>query len=172
MRTLCLKREFCSPCQTDADCLAVPNQICAKDISGTKICTKRCDLVLNSCPWGNAAICDVWDKDLGFPTCAHRFRSCKGTGQNCEPCVDENDCGQNGLCLTTGFTGERFCVDLDLSCAGCTGAPLCINAGCPDTPGGLPGQCLEDPGGSLHRKCYGANVNSDPLGSPQIGCWP
>jgi hypothetical protein len=180
LRNLCLKREYCNECETDADCLALPNQICAKDTKGNKICTVVCDPNLtNACPWGTASICDVWDKDLGVPTCAHRFGACKGTGKSCEPCLDDGDC-PNGICLSSDFTGERYCVDLGDSCS-CAGLPLtqnaiCTGGGCPQTPGNLPMKCYGGPAidstNPLYLKCVGANSSSPIGGSPQTGCWP
>jgi hypothetical protein len=81
----CVRRSFCSPCETDADCLGVPDRICARDASGDKICTKRCDPAVVSCPWGNASECGVFDPEVGAPTCSHSFVSCRGTGKACEP---------------------------------------------------------------------------------------
>ncbi|MCA9597107.1 MAG: hypothetical protein KC776_27525 [Myxococcales bacterium] len=180
LRNICLKREYCNECETDADCLAVQGQVCAKDTKGNKICTVECDPNLpNACPWGSASICDVWDQDLGVATCAHRFGSCKGTGKSCEPCLDDGDC-PTGLCLSSDFSGERYCVDLTPSCD-CTGLPLvqqaiCTGGGCPQTPGGAAMQCYGGPqvqaGGSpLYQKCVGANIAA-PNASPQTGCWP
>jgi hypothetical protein len=172
VRRLCLKREFCSTCETNADCLALPNQVCAKDMNGNKSCTEPCDPNVNACPWGNAATCGVWDQELGYATCAHRFGSCAGTGLGCEPCMDQNDCKANGSCVTNRFSGERFCVDLDPSCTGCQRPGLCSGGGCPDTPGGLTGICVEQPGTPLQHKCYGANSLTNVLNSQQLGCWP
>jgi hypothetical protein len=174
MRRMCLRKEFCSSCETNADCASIPNQICARDRSGAKICTVQCDPGINSCPWGFAAVCDVWDTELGIPTCAHRFGSCKGTGKSCEPCNDDDDCPNGGLCITTSFTHERFCIDMTASCDECPDTQTCIGNGCPLTPGGLAMTCY---GGipsaePLFRKCVGANVNQNPLESPQNGCWP
>src|SRR5690606_11635013 len=56
---LCVQRRFCAPCESDADCMAVPNQVCARDASGEKICTTLCDPDATSCPWGNASACAV-----------------------------------------------------------------------------------------------------------------
>ncbi len=181
LRNLCLKRQYCNECESDADCMALPEQICAKDVKGNKHCTALCDPnISNACPWGNASDCQVWDKDLGVPTCAHRFGACKGTGKSCEPCVDDADC-PTGLCLSSDFTNERYCVDLGPSCD-CSGLSLqsnaiCQGGGCPQTPGGLTMNCYGGPsvqaGGSpLYQKCVGANVQTGFGSSPQTGCWP
>ncbi len=178
LRHICTKRSFCDECQTDVDCASAPGQICAKDSNGNKYCTVTCDPKTDSCPWGSAATCDVWDKDLGIPTCAHRFGSCKGTGKSCEPCRDDADC-PGGLCLTAQFSGEHYCVDMAVTCD-CTGFPVTQNAvcdggGCPQSPGGVTLSCY---GGSaeatsaLYKKCVGGNTQSSPLATPQTGCWP
>jgi len=181
LRNICLKRSYCNECESDDDCRGKAGQICAKDIGGNKICTVLCDPnVDNACPWGNASICAVHDTDLGKPTCAHRFKACHGTGQNCEPCVDDKDC-PNGLCLDSSFTGEKYCVNIKTKCD-CTGLPVeqgvsCTGGGCPQTPGGLQGTCyggdaVQQAGSALYQTCVGANVNPNPSATPQTGCWP
>jgi hypothetical protein len=173
---VCKHRAFCSECQTDADCRGEPNQICASDGSGGKICTVVCDPNVNSCPWGSAASCALWDTALGKPTCAHRFGSCRGTGKGCEPCVEQSDC-PNGFCTEAQFTGERYCVDLGDSCSCPDGTQsTCKGGGCPTTPapGSLTMTCY---GGSafessaLHGKCLGATVEVGTRAAKE-GCWP
>jgi hypothetical protein len=171
---LCLVREFCNECKTDADCAGKPHQICARDESGQKICTVLCDSGVNSCPWGSAAVCGLWDTDLGKETCTHRFGSCRGEGKSCQPCIDQTDC-PDGLCTETQFTGERYCVDLSVSCSCPAGTEsTCVGGGCPNTPAGKPLTCL---GGSIYidsplaGKCLGAET--DPLSeASRQGCWP
>ena len=171
---VCLVREFCNECETDADCAGKAHQICARGESGEKTCTVLCDSGVNSCPWGSAAVCGVWDKDLGKETCTHRFGSCHGEGKSCEPCVDQRDC-PDGYCWETQFTGERYCVDLTVTCSCPAGtASTCVGGGCPSTPAGKPLTCL---GGSSYRdsplagKCLGAET--DPLSeASRQGCWP
>lgn len=183
LRHYCLKREFCNECKTDADCNEEQGQICAKDQSGNKICTVLCDPKTNSCPWGSAAKCGVWDKDLGKPTCAHRYGSCKssGTPAGCDPCVDDSDCGSNGLCVSSQFTGEHFCLELGETCSCPAGTTqTCDGGGCPKAAGGksslvetcLGGSLIKQQGSPLYNTCYGANSSSDPFGTPQTGCWP
>lgn len=178
-RSVCRPREFCSSCQSDADCLAVPGQICARDQSGAKICTQRCDLKHPSCPWGSAASCGVWDQELGTPTCAHRFGQCKGRGRSCEPCLTDDDCGASGACLSSGFTGEHWCVDLSVHCSCAADASsngLCSGGGCPKSPSGLTMTCVDStPSAPKSGLCEGADTSSSQLSdsSPQqTGCWP
>ena len=174
-RSVCRQREFCSPCASDADCLGVPNQICAKDESGEKICTRLCDTEAQSCPWGNAAKCGYFDDDLGAATCSHRFGSCHGSGQTCEPCRSNDDCPGGG-CAASSFTGERWCVNFDTRCE-CPNGPdasgACSDGGCPPSPSGLVIQCIGSEQSSLFNTCYAASSGSQTqLGaSPQTGCW-
>jgi hypothetical protein len=177
-RNVCRPRKFCTSCSSDSDCLAVPNQICAADQSGAKICTELCDPLHPSCPWGTATACGIWDRDLGLATCAHRFGQCVGTGKSCEPCQRDTDCGTNGACTASSFTGERWCVDFNVSCS-CGGNVdvngTCTGGGCPKTPGGLSMICEDDPTltGSTTGLCVGANTAEGILqSSPQTGCWP
>jgi hypothetical protein len=169
-RSVCRQREFCSTCKSDADCLGTPNQVCAKDESGEKICTRLCDTGARSCPWGNAAQCAVFDEELGVPTCSHRFGSCHGSGETCEPCRGNADC-PGGICAASQFTGERWCINLSTRCeceSGVDDTGTCDDGGCPNAPSGLPVLCIAE-----EQVCYAANSASDtPLGSsPQTGCW-
>lgn len=175
VRSVCRQREFCSPCESDADCLAVPNQVCARDESGEKICTRLCDTGSRSCPWGNAARCGNFDDELGAATCSHRSGSCHGSGETCEPCRTDADC-PGGVCAAQQFTGERWCINFSTRCE-CPGpvgaAGTCDDGGCPDSPGGLKVMCIGDERSSLFNTCYAANSSSESeLGaSPQTGCW-
>jgi len=175
-RNVCRPRKFCSPCETDGDCLAVANQVCAKDESGTKTCTQLCDLKHPSCPWGTAAECGIWDTDLNLPTCQHRLGKCLGKGKSCEPCLKDADCGARGACNSSSFTGERWCVDLSLSCS-CGDAAdangLCTGGGCPESPSGLSMLCSDaTPSTPNSGICVGAYTSSALGSSPQTGCWP
>ena len=174
-RNACRPRKFCSTCQSDADCLASANQICAKDKSGANICTQLCDPKHPSCPWGSAATCGVWDQDLGVPTCAHRFGQCTGTGKSCEPCQQDADCGPSGACTSSSFTSERWCVDLTVTCSCGSDAGVCTGGGCPLSPSGLQLQCVDiTPMTANSAVCNGANTSSGLLvaSSQQTGCWP
>lgn len=174
----CVRRRFCAPCETDADCLTVAGQVCARDQSGEKICTSLCDTSVDSCPWGNATLCGNWDDELGQPTCAHRYGSCHGEGKGCEPCVRDQDC-PTGFCNGSGYTGERWCVDSSVEC-NCDGLEtknhICAAGnGCPRTPGGLKMSCYDfsrGEGDPVAHACFGANTTgTSDLASPQMGCW-
>ena len=171
---VCLHREFCSTCDSDADCRGVPNQVCAKDESGQKICTVLCDPNLDSCPWGNAAACGKWDPSLGVATCEHRSGSCHGTGSSCDPCVQQTDC-PNGWCNEARFSGERYCVDTTVACSCPSGTTqTCTGGGCPVTPGNRPMTCY---GGSSYAStpvaglCIGAPADAAERASKE-SCWP
>ena len=171
VRHVCVRNTFCSSCERDEDCLAIAGQICAKDQSGNKICTFPCDPSVLSCPWGDATECGLWDKERGVTTCAHRFGACRGTGKGCEPCVDSSDCAPTGYCTRARFTGERFCVDLSVSCNCADAADAngqCEGHGCPLSPGGLPMICADS---ELGKHCFGANSADSTVDSLQNGCW-
>lgn len=182
LRNICMKREFCGECQSDDDCRAMPNQLCASDGKGHKYCTVICDPnVSNACPWGSAAECAVHDTALGKPTCAHRFGACKGTGKGCEPCLDDKDC-PTGLCLSTDYGGEHYCVDLAVKCD-CAGLSVdqgvsCDGGGCPKTPGTLDMKCyggdsVKASNSPLYQTCVGADaLNGAKAPYTLPGCWP
>ncbi len=166
----CRRRSFCSECESDADCRGEANQVCASDGSGAKICTVICDPLANSCPWGAATVCDLFDPDVGQPTCAHRFGSCSGNGASCEPCVDDADC-PDGFCSSSSFTGERFCLNLSDSCSCPEGESFCFGGGCPQTPGGLAMNCVPASQNAAPSACFGASVIPGDE-TAQLGCWP
>lgn len=178
IRRVCQPRSFCSPCQRDQDCLGISGQVCARDESGERICTVPCDSTADSCPWGNAAKCGNFDTDRGVTTCSHRFGSCRGTGNGCEPCIEDQDC-DGGVCSVFGFSGERFCIDLSQRCdcgADLNPGEVCAGHGCPPAPSGLEMFCLKSRSrnDSLGERCVSASSASSGLlsVSQQAGCWP
>ncbi len=175
-RNVCRPRKFCNSCSTDADCLASANQVCAADGSGAKICTQLCDLQHPSCPWGNAAQCAVTDPDLNVATCSHRFGSCTGTGKGCEPCLKDADCGSNGACTSSEFTGEHWCVNFGDTCTCGKDADAngtCAGHGCPMTPEGLLEMtCVDNSTSGAKGVCLGANTATGLSADVQTGCWP
>ncbi len=166
----CRRRTFCSPCDSDADCRGQANQLCARDASGQKICTKICDPLGTSCPWGSATTCDVFDAELGVPTCGHRSGSCGGTGASCDPCIDDSDC-PGGFCTSSSFTGEQFCANLGDTCSCSAGEGFCFGGGCPNTPGGLVMNCVPTSDGAPPSVCFGASIVPGDE-TAQLGCWP
>jgi len=168
LRKACIKQDYCTPCETDADCGALPGQICAKDATGTKICTTLCDERLpGACPFGSASSCRVYDEELGLPTCGHKFERCLGDGNACEPCVVDADCGPNGYCYETPSSRERLCIDLDFTCT--------ADSECPESPGGVIMDCLlssseVSPTSPLYQKCFAPNVATS-LTITRHGCW-
>lgn len=172
-RKLCVKRPYCAECERDEDCLSLPDGVCARDINGAKICTRRCDENTNSCPWGSASICGVWDDERGFATCSHRSGSCQGTGAACEPCVRDEDC-PGGTCFGSSYTGERWCVNFETTCS-CEGLTVrngvCQDGGCPRTPGEQVMLCLAGATDSDPGLCLGAPTTSSWTNSLQLGCW-
>ncbi len=176
MRNACVRNSYCHECETHEDCLGKPGQVCAKGPDGGKVCTVACDQGTDSCPWGTASECKVFDTDLGYATCGHRFGACKGTGQGCEPCANDGDCGPHAFCNSSTFTGERYCLDLSVECS-CEGLPdsnvpgTCAGGGCPTTPDGLQMLCVRGEGSIVSNRCLAANINTNPLSSPQLGCW-
>ncbi len=180
VRKACLKRRFCIPCETDIDCAALGNQLCARDAGGTKICTTTCDPdVADACPGGTSSFCSIHDAEVGIPTCSHRYRpetgdsfhSCLGSGGPCHPCFVDGDCGDNGLCTEAPTTGERFCLDLDFTCTLSGGV-----SDCPLSPGGVRMHCLGEaeglqPGMLLYHKCFAADVEPS-LDALKFSCWP
>ena len=171
---ICLRRGYCNECETDVDCRGRPHQVCAKDGSGNKICTILCDPGVNSCPWGSASVCRLWDEQLGIETCGHRFGSCTGDGSGCHPCIDQGDCPR-GECVSSAFTGERFCIDHEATCTCNAGAgTVCTGGGCPSTPAGSPMSCYGGDffiGTQYEGLCIGISTARAQLGEPE-GCWP
>jgi hypothetical protein len=176
LTNVCRHREFCTPCSTDADCRGKQGQLCAADESGEKICTVLCDPDVNSCPWGNAGGCGVWDRALGRATCSHRFGSCHGSGKSCEPCVDQGDC-PGGICTAAPYTGERYCIDLGVSCSCPAGTDAsCAGGGCPRSPepAALEMSCLGGTaydGSVLAGRCLASSADPT-LSAGHESCWP
>jgi hypothetical protein len=167
---VCLERQYCNDCETDADCRSVPGQLCARGSDGAKMCTIPCAPGFLSCPWGTASSCALWDESVGVPTCGHRAGSCHGAGNSCEPCIDDRDCPR-GFCSANTFTSERFCVDEAATCECPSGALTCLGGGCPETPGGLTMNCVPRAEDAAPDACYGApTIQSDETSA--LGCWP
>lgn len=179
LRAICRKNDACRPCETDVDCSGIAGQICAKDQTGAKICTQRCDPTKPTCPQGDEAECAIHDADLGFETCAHRFGSCAATeGLACAPCLSDKDCGGNSQCIDF-IGGSRHCIDFDFEC-NCDPDTDPVHSlvgtcqgGCPDSPSGMSMMCIGSDRSTLFQTCIGARIDA-PLGNPNlvVGCWP
>jgi hypothetical protein len=166
---ICSRRSFCNACETDADCRGLPDQVCARGADGTRSCTRVCDPVAGSCPWGSATECKLYDTDLGLPTCGHRFWSCSGGGNGCEPCLDDRDCNA-GFCSVNGYSGEQFCVSFAESCSCDPASTSCSGGGCPKTPDGREMNCVSREQDAPPSVCYGASEELTGGGS-LFACW-
>jgi hypothetical protein len=140
--TMCLKREFCSPCAVDDQC--PPSHLCATDTGGNRFCGKLCDPRKDptnpdiECPQpaniqdstGNTVPAgDVFEKCVPSAVgskksvCRPRVGQCHGpssiagipAGGVCAWCRtgEPGDC-PNGECFVDAFTTEHFCTQ------GCT----------------------------------------------------
>jgi hypothetical protein len=145
LRSECRPRKQCAPCTTDLDCSSIPGQHCTQ-VGPEKVCTRDCNVDSDcdntySCPAG---------------ACIPRFGACVGTGNFCEPCRTDLDCGGKDSklgCTHPGSGSESICFDSSLS-ASCT-----TDADCPTSPGGLHGTCLNEnqgvaQGDPQYHKCY------------------
>ncbi len=167
---VCRRKDYCTPCDSDADCAALPNQVCAEGPDGERSCTTLCDPARPSCPWGSASECAVFDRKLNRHTCGPRAGSCRGEGGSCTACLDDRDC-PSGFCIVEAYSKERYCFDATTSCECDDNAAACVGGGCPMTPGGLEMNCYADLGGPFQNVCLGAaTVPGDP--SSRAGCWP
>lgn len=157
LRKMCIKRPACAPCETDLDCSQFPGQRCA-DQAGTKVCAQTC-LSDNDCFPGYA--CDATG------VCLHKFGACKGTGNYCEPCTNDLDCGPaDGTSACATWDNGRGCFDYSLPDT-CT-----TDSDCPTSPSGKHGTCLDEAlgvgaGDPAYHHCY---VTFDP-NTYKTGCW-
>lgn len=141
LRMQCNKRGPCDPCESDYDCSYNPGHHC-REVVGTKVCTQDCFIDKDCNP----------DYKCVENACVPRFEGgCQGTGQFCEPCQDDADCGEGSYC-EHGTGDERGCLSID--------APACAaSADCPTAPSGQHGACLTS------GTCY------LPFDGKKLGCW-
>jgi hypothetical protein len=113
---VCLKRMYCSPCQTDLDCSPVAGtaQHCVNDKNGAFFCAPECTST-TECP--NEAWCA--DVGLGASVCYPRASVCVGDGTLCSPCRVDTDCGDDGICVKGQFTTEKSCAKKVDDCKSC-----------------------------------------------------
>ena len=146
LRNTCLKREECAPCETDLDCGGLANHCIAMPNESTKRCAREC---ATSKDCGRDFACQ--DIAGAGNVCVHKFGACVGSGNFCEPCLDDTDCGPltgTSVCFTHN-DGQRGCGDISFPTS-CTS-----DADCPKSPSGLNALCvLDDPNSSLFQKCY------------------
>jgi hypothetical protein len=155
LRRMCLRRTDCTACENDLDCSIIPGQRCVG--TGPAGADKRC-----------LADCNT-DTDCGpsyhcvSGSCAPRFPGgCKGTGQFCEPCQSDEDCGSKGskmACVKDDLSGERACLDLSFP-------TVCMSdLDCPTAPSGKHGRCIDNSASSIFQRCY------LPFSDEKYSCW-
>src|SRR5262249_55131232 len=127
-------------------------------VGSEKVCTRGC-LSNKDC-----------DPDYECTTgqCVPRFGACVGSGNFCEPCRNDEDCGGKGTtkaCVSlSGDQNECFDESLPDTCT--------TSADCPKSPGGKNGYCLDENLGvsstdALYHHCY-VPFN---LSSYKTSCW-
>lgn len=146
MRNTCIKREECAACESDLDCRGLANHCVGMANESTKRCAREC---ASNKDCGRDFVCQAVEG--AGNVCVHRFGACVGTGQFCEPCLNDADCGPptgTSVCFTHN-DGQRGCGDISFpfSCSS--------DADCPTSPSGLHAICvLDDPTSNLYKKCY------------------
>lgn len=159
LRTECRPRRQCAPCESDLDCSAIAGQHC-KQVGPEKACVRDC---------GSDGDCEGGFKCEGG-SCIPRFGACVGTGQFCEPCRNDLECGDKDsgrACVSFGGA-ERMCIDVTLSMS-CT-----TDNDCPVAPDGKHGYCADgdigaDPSSPYYHKCYFPSHFNQ--GAGRLSCW-
>ncbi len=173
LRNTCLKRNICSPCVTANDCSLSGDLTCV-DIAGVKSCTKPCrvdgDCNDDAYCFSTAAAAPCGNAPCDDGLCLPRAGSCRGTGEFCQPCLNDLDCSPPGsggtmACIEAG-TGMRGCFDTSFPDS-CT-----ADADCPESPSGLRGECLDEgeqltPSDDLYGRCYLPYLSS----ANKFQCW-
>lgn len=121
--TVCLKRSYCSPCAADLDCPSAPDgraQRCVLDDNSVGLCTPECEVNAN-CPYDARCL----DAGIGVKTCYPRAGTCVGDGTLCAPCRSDADCGDDGACVSGGYTTEKFCAKKALATCSPSVKPSC-----------------------------------------------
>jgi hypothetical protein len=168
LRKSCIKRDQCSPCATDLDCSLFDTQRCLQ-VGGEGRCARAC---------ATDKDCDPDYMCSPEAACVPRFGACKGTGKFCEPCKNDEDCGDKdtkNACIEASGN-QRACFDYgwwDATCDPAIGCVECmVDADCPAAKSGRKGECLEEgdgvgPGAANYRRCY------LPFDAPdnKFGCW-
>lgn len=159
LRRSCLRRGPGAPCASSLDCSRVEGQTCASlggELRCATVCTSDFD-----CVAGMA--CDVEQS-----ACVPRFGAWVGTGQFCEPCFTDEDCGSKGSTAACAEIpgGERACFDHAYA------VPCTTDADCPLSPGGRRGACLDEgenegPSSPKYHRCY-LPIDPDTM---KTSCW-
>jgi hypothetical protein len=171
LRNMCLKRDQCTTCETDLDCSGfatagqsgalVPTQRCI-DIAGSKRCARNC---------ATSSDCDP-DARCAEGSCVPKFEGgCVGTGQFCEPCKNDIECGgtaDNSMMCGSLSGNQRACIDGSLPDA----CPSGSSKECPKSPSGKSGVCLGEsqgvgPTDGAYHRCYFPFRAS----TSKFGCW-
>jgi hypothetical protein len=149
--TKCVRRGFCDPCWMNDNCTGDDDACVPTSDGSARYCTKSC-AAASDCGGvqGHFLSCAATTDSLGTSAtfCLHKFGACVGTGQICDPCRSDGDCGNDTRCIDNLATGERMCTKpcgLDAECAsdkptGCDAGPPPVNPGDPT----YTGQCTGD----------------------------
>lgn len=108
----CIRRTYCAPCELDLDCptLAGKAQFCVTGQDGKGYCTSEC-AANQECLSDAQCLTGVQDRSgKTHSACTPRAGSCTGDGTICSPCRSDADCGQDGACVGTEYSTERFCA--------------------------------------------------------------
>ncbi len=103
LRKTCLERRLCDPCDVDGQCANLPGGACVS-IGGEKRCTVGCAKDSDCQP--------DYKCDANF--CQPRFGKCVGTGNFCDPCLSDEDCGGKDTrkACVSGSRNQQACMDL------------------------------------------------------------
>lgn len=134
----CLRREFCSPCESDVDCSHTTNAICVPDANGEGFCSTPCEVGADSCVIG--ARCE--ELGDGRTACRPDRGVCHvSEPQGCDPCRVDSDCGPNAVCYP-GAWGYKPAMPW---CSTPCGGPDSFGKNtCPVAPNGLEMLCLDE----------------------------
>ena len=103
--SVCLPRQYCSPCATDVDCAPANGapQHCVAGTDTATFCVPECHTDAE-CPLD--ATCASREN---FGACTPRAGVCKGDGALCSPCRSDADC-TGGYCVPAYNSTEHFCT--------------------------------------------------------------
>lgn len=111
----CLRRGFCDPCLINDNCArGGENVSCVPTSDGSaRYCTKLCGSN-GDCGGllGTFLKCAASTDSLGAGGmfCLHKFGACVGSGEVCDPCRSDADCGNGTRCYSNLATFERMCT--------------------------------------------------------------